>query len=190
MMISVFSNFIDPFINAGLLRDVDQTKISALYEELRIAYNQGAEGIRNTTRLFVPYYEQDPDKFDDDLYYKLRSNEQLLDLVKWFNSKFIPEFPNMKRATIRVRVKIFRSKLQKLIHEGIVSTDIAVKLYLNLVESLENEERCYFQNEVDDLPFQGSPLRQSLMTATHNAYKSRTNLLLGSTAPSVTGVTP
>jgi hypothetical protein len=153
MMISVFSNFIDPFINAGLLRDVDQTKISALYEELRIAYNQGAEGIRNTTRLFVPYYEQDPDKFDDDLYYKLRSNEQLFDLVKWFNSKFIPEFPNMKRATIRVRVKIFRSKLQKLINEGIVSTDIAVKLYLNLVESLENEERCYFQNEVDDLPF-------------------------------------
>ena len=153
MMISVFSNLIDPLVDAGLLRDVDQTRISALYEELRIAYNQGAEGIRNTTRLFVPYYEQDPDKFDDDLYYKLRSNEQLFDLVKWFNGKFIPEFPHMKRANVRVRVKIFRSKLEKLIKEGIVSTDVAVKLYLNLVESLQNEERCHFQNESDDLPF-------------------------------------
>ena len=112
MMISVFSNFLDPFIEAGLLRDVDQTKISALYEELRIAYHQGADGIRNTTRLFVPYDEQDPDKFDDYLYYKLRSNERLFDLVKWFNEKFIPEFPHMKQATVRVRVKIFRSKLE------------------------------------------------------------------------------
>ena len=154
MIRSVFSNFLDPFVEAGLLRDVDQTRISALYEELRIAYNQGADGIRNTTRLFVPYYEwQDPDEFDDDLYYKLRSNEQLYDLVKWFNSKFIPEYPNMKLATIHVRVQIFKAKLQKLIDEGIVENETAVKLYLNLVDTLQNEEQAMFQEQANDLPF-------------------------------------
>lgn len=154
MIRSVFSNFLDPFIEAGLLRDVDQTRISALYEELRIAYNQGADGIRNTTRLFVPYYEgQDPDEFDDDLYYKLRSNEQLYDLVKWFNSKFIPEYPNMKLTTIHVRVQIFMTKLQKLIDEGIVENETAVKLYLNLVNTLQNEEQAMFQEQANDLPF-------------------------------------
>jgi hypothetical protein len=152
-MISVFSNLIDPLIEAGLLRDVDQTKISALYEELRIAYNQGADGIRSTTRLFVPYYEQDASDFDDDLYYKLRSNERLFDLVKWFNEKFIPEFPHMKQTTVHVRVKIFRSKLENLMDEGIVDKDTAVKIYLNLVDSLQNEERCMFQEQADDLPF-------------------------------------
>ncbi len=153
MMISVFSNFLDPYIEAGLLRDVDQTRIRELYEELRIAYNQGADGIRNTTRLFVPYYKQDASDFDDDLYYKLRSNEELFDLVKWFNDKFIPEFPNMKQATVRVRVRIFKSKLENLIKEGIVDNETAAKIYVNLVDSLENEEKCNFQNEADDLPF-------------------------------------
>lgn len=153
MMISVFSNFLDPYVEAGLLRDVDQTRIRELYEELRIAYNQGADGIRNTTRLFVPYYKQDASDFDYDLYYKLRSNEELFNLVKWFNDKFIPEFPNMKRATIRVRVRIFKSKLENLIKEGIVDNETAAKIYVNLVDSLENEENCHFQNETDDLPF-------------------------------------
>jgi hypothetical protein len=59
----------------------------------------------------------------------------------------------MKQATVRVRVKIFRSKLEKLMDEGCVDNETAVKLYLNLVESLQNEERCMFQEQADDLPF-------------------------------------
>ena len=35
----------------------------------------------------VPYYKQDASDFDYDLYYKLRSNEELFEVVKWFNDK-------------------------------------------------------------------------------------------------------
>ena len=76
---SVFSNFLSPYINAGIMPDVEQ-KPSRIYEQLAIAYNNESAGVTGTTRLFVPYYEgQDPDEFDDNLYYKLRSNEQLYD---------------------------------------------------------------------------------------------------------------
>ena len=150
---SVFSNFLSPYIETGIMPDMGQ-KPSKIYEQLSIAYANGSTGVANTTRLFVPYYEgQDPDKFDDDLYYKLRSNEQVYNLVKWFNSKFIPEYPNMKLATIRVRTQIFKTKLQKLIDEGIVENETAVKLYLNLVDTLQNEEQAMFQEQADDLPF-------------------------------------
>lgn len=153
MIRSVFSNFLSPYTDAGIMPDVEQ-KPSRIYEQLAIAYNNESAGVINTTRLFVPYYEgQDPDEFDDDLYYKLRSNEQLYDLIKWFNSKFIPEYPNMRLTTIRVRVKIFKSKLQKLIDEGIVENEVAVKLYLNLVDTLQNEERAMFMEQAEGLPF-------------------------------------
>lgn len=152
-MISVFSNFLSPYIDAGIMPDVEQ-KPSRIYEQLATAYNNESAGVINTTRLFVPYYEgQDPDKFDDDLYYKLRSNKQLYDLVKWFNSKFIPEYPNMKLATIRVRTQIFKTKLQKLVDEGIVENETAAKLCLNLVDTLRNEEQAMFQEQANDLPF-------------------------------------
>lgn len=151
--ISVFSNFLSPYVDAGIISDTEQ-KPSRIYEQLAKAYNNESIGVANTTRLFVPYYEgQDPDEFDDDLYYKLRSNEQLYNLVKWFNSKFIPEYPNMKLATIRVRTQIFKTKLQKLIDEGIVENETAVKLYLNLVDTLQNEEQAMFTEQAEDLPF-------------------------------------
>jgi len=152
-MISVFSNFLDPYIEAGLLQDVDQTKIRTIYEELRIAYNQGAGGISSSTRLFVPFDEENPDDFDDDLYYKLRSNKELYDLIQWFNLKFILEYPDMRYTTIHVRVKIFKSKLQKLINQGIVDNEVAAKLYLNLIDSLRKEDHAMFLEQTSDLPF-------------------------------------
>lgn len=148
---SVYSNYLSPYIESGLLRDVDQTKPSEVYSQLSIAYNQGSVGVQNSTRWFVPYYDgQDPDDFDEQLLYDIWSNKHLQELIRWFNSKIIPEFTQMSYQTINVRIRIFCSKLNKLVENGYVSKEIAIKIHLNLVDTLK-EEYTAFINE--DLPF-------------------------------------
>ena len=148
---SVFSNYLSPYIEAGILQDVDQTKPSNVYAQLSIAYNQGSVGVQNTTRLFVPHYdEQDLDEFDEKLLYTIWSNEHLQGLIKWFNSKIIPEFTEISYQTINVRVRIFISKLNKLVNDGLVDKETAIRLHLNLVDTIK-EEHAALINE--DLPF-------------------------------------
>ena len=147
---SVFSNFLSPYIEAGLMQDVDQTKPSEVYAQLSIAYNQGSIGVKHNTRLFVPYYEQSPNDFDDDLYNKVHRNEHLMKLISWFNSKFIPEMPSMSYLTIQVRVRIFVSKLNKLVDENLVDKEVAIKVHLNLVDTIKEE---YISLVNEDLPF-------------------------------------
>ena len=149
-MISVFSNYLEPLREAGLICLTDDQKPSEIYDQLRIAYNQGSIGVKHNTRLFVPYYEQDPDDFDDDLYYKVRQNPPLMELISWFNSKFIPEMPSMSYLTIQVRVRIFVSKLNKLVNEGLVDKEVAIKVHLNLVDTLKEEYELLVNEE---LPF-------------------------------------
>ena len=150
MMISVFSNFLSPYIDAGLLRDMEQ-KPSNIYEQLSIAYNQGSIGVQNTTRWFVPYYEgQDPDDYDEQLLYDIWSNIHLQELVKWFNSKVIPEFATLSYQTINVRVRIFCSKLNRLVDDGLVSKETAIKMHLNLVNTIREEYNLLIN---EDLPF-------------------------------------
>jgi hypothetical protein len=148
-MFSVFSNYLEPFIEEGLLQDVGN-KPSGIYELLRIAYNQGASGVINTTRLFVPYYEQDSDEYDYNLLYYIWSNKPLQELITWFNSKVIPEFAEMSYQTINVRIRIFVSKLNILVDKGLVEKEEAIKIHLNLVDTIENE-RSLLINE--QLPF-------------------------------------
>ena len=167
---SVFSNYLNPYIEEGILQDVDQTKPSNVYAQLSIAYNQGSIGVMNATRWFVPYYEeQDPDDFDEQLLYDIWSNNHLQELIKWFNSKVIPEFTTMSYQTINVIIRIFCSKLNKLVDEGLVSKETAIKIHLNLVETIKEEHTALIN---EDLPFQGCPLRQSLMTTAHNGASS------------------
>ena len=148
---SVFSNYLRPYIEKGLLQDVDQTKPSNVYDQLSIAYNQGSLGVQNTTKLFVPYYEgQDPDEFDEKLLYEIWSHKELQELIRWFNSKIIPNFGDLSYQTIQVRERIFISKLNKLVDDEIISKETGIKLHLNLVDTLERE--CFdYINE--DLPF-------------------------------------
>lgn len=149
-MISVFSNFLEPLIENGLLQDVDN-KPSTIYEEMRIAYNQGAIGVQNTTRLVCPYYEeQDPDDFDYQLLYYIYSNKYLQELIKWFNSKVIPEFATMSYQTINVRIRIFCSKLNALVENGLVEKEEAIKIHLNLVDTIRAEKNLLID---ESLPF-------------------------------------
>jgi hypothetical protein len=148
---SVFSNFLSPYVEQGLLPEVDQTKASEVYGQLSIAYNQGSIGVRNAKRWFVPYYEeQDPDEYDEQLLYEIYSCKELEELIAWFNSKTIPEFTTMTYQTISVRIRIFTSKLNKLVDEGIVSKETAIKLHLNLVDTIENEHNLIVN---ENLPF-------------------------------------
>lgn len=148
-MISVFSNFLSPYINAGIMQDMEQ-KPSSIYEQLSIAYNQGSIGVQNTTRLFVPYYEGQEDEYDEELLYNIWSNIHLQELIKWFNSKVIPEFTKLSYQTINVRVRIFCSKLNRLVDDGLVSKETAIKLHLNLVDTIKEEYNLLID---EDLPF-------------------------------------
>lgn len=150
-MFSLFSNYLNPYINEGLLQDLDQSKPSNVYELLRIAYNQGASGVIHTTKFFVPYYDgQDPDDYDYDLLYYIYSNKYLQDLIEWFNSKIIPEFVDMTYQTISVRIRIFTSKLNKLVENGFVDKEMAIRMHLNMTETLKSEKFLLIN---EDLPF-------------------------------------
>lgn len=150
-MFSVFSSYLSPFIEEGLLQDVDQTKIHCVYEQLRIAYNQGAVGIINTTKFFVPYYDgQDPDEFDDELLYVIYSNDKLQKIITWFNSKVIPELPELSYLTLNVRMRIAISKIFKLVESGELDKKYAIRLHMNLTETLRNEVNLMLD---EDLPF-------------------------------------
>lgn len=148
---SVFSNFLSPYIEEGILQDVDQTKPSNVYAQLSIAYNQGSVGVKNATRWFVPYYEgQDPDDFDEQLLYSIWSNKYLQEEIRWFNSKVIPEFTTMSYLTIGVRIRIFANKLNKLVDKGLLDKETAIKIHLNLVDTIEEEHKALIN---EDLPF-------------------------------------
>lgn len=148
---SVFSNYLRPYIEEGLLQDVDQTKPSNVYAQLSIAYNQGSVGVINTTRLFVPYYEgQDPDEFDEKLLYEIWSCKELQELIRWFNFKILPEFATMSYQTIQVRERIFISKLNKLVDTGVISKETGIKLHLNLVDTIKEEHNALINER---LPF-------------------------------------
>ena len=150
-MVSLFSNFLKPFIEEGLLQDLDQRKPSNVYELLRIAYNQGASGVIHTTKFFVPYYDgQDPDEYDYDLLYYIYSNKYLQELIEWFNSKIIPEFVGMSYQTISVRMRIFTSKLKTLVEKELVDKEMAIRMHLNMTENLQKENYLLINEE---LPF-------------------------------------
>ena len=148
-MNSVFSNYLEPYIEQGLLQDAGTPK--EIYSEMAIAYNQGSIGVQNTTRFFVPYYEeQDSDDYDYNLLYYIWSNKHLQELIRWFNSKIIPEFKTMSPTTMNVRIRIFCSKLNALVDKGLVDKEEGIKIHLNLVDTIRMEKDIIIDEE---LPF-------------------------------------
>ena len=148
-MNSVFSNYLSPYIEAGLLRDAGTP--SKIYSEMAIAYNQGSIGVQNCTRWFVPYYEeQDPDDYDYDLLYYIWSNKYLQEIILWFNKKIIPEFTTMSPTTMYVRIRIFCGKLFKAVKNGLIDKEMAIRIHLNLVDTIRVEKDLIIDEE---LPF-------------------------------------
>lgn len=145
MFLSVFSNYLNPFVEEGLLQDLDQSKPSNVYELLRIAYNQGA--CTHTTKFFVPSSE---DYKADELLYEIWRNPELQRIVDWFNSKIIPEFVTLDYRTKGVRLRIAISMMRKLVEENKLRKDYFILLIENLAKTLRNEHDLLVN---EDLPF-------------------------------------
>ena len=144
-MFSVFSNYLNPFINEGLLQDLDQSIPSNVYELLRIVYNQGA--CHHTTKFFVP----DSEGYKaDELLYEIWRNPELQKIVDWFNSKIIPEFETLDYRAKYVRLRIAISKMEKLVNQGFLRKDYFIILADNLARTLWNEQSLLID---EDLPF-------------------------------------
>lgn len=154
-MITVFSNYLMPYIEMGLLPEVDQTKPSDVYNQLSIAYNQGSEGVKHTFRLFVLSCNQEDEDFDYDLLYEIWRNNWLQEyVIDWLNKKIFEEKATFNGPRCLVLQRIALSRLNKLVDEGHLDKDYAIKLGLNLIDNLENERNVCIN---EDLPFQGSP---------------------------------
>lgn len=144
-MFSVFSNYLNPFINEGLLQDLDQSKPSNVYELLRIAYNQGA--CHHTTKFFVP----DSEGYKaDELLYEIWRNPELQEIIDYFNSKIIPEFSTLDYRAKWVRFRITTSKMEALVEKSSLRKDYFIILADNLARTLWNEQSLLID---EDLPF-------------------------------------
>jgi hypothetical protein len=144
-MRSVFTNYLSPYYDAGLLPEVDQNKPSKIYEQLRIAYNQGAD-VLDTLRMFSPLTE-DEDLYD--IYYAVQ-NPLLKYWLHWVNRKITLQIGLHSYQTLGVRLRIATSMLNDLVDKGAVKTSIAAKMHANLCDNTWNENNL-ITNE--DLPF-------------------------------------
>jgi hypothetical protein len=140
---SVFSNYLDAIgVEIGT-----NTKPSEIYDQLRIAYNQGVKGIVECERIFVP---QNEDEVDYDILYEIWRNERLHDILMWVNKKIILFLGIADYRTIGVRIRIATAMLNKIVYEGHLSEKLADRIHNNFISSL-NREICAINTQ--DLPF-------------------------------------
>lgn len=137
---SLFSNYLEPFREKGLLPEVE--KISSVYEQLRIAYNQGAE-VLNTTRMIAPF-EDDEDNYD--IVEETWRNKALLEWLQWVNRKITFCIGEESYQTLGVRLRIAQTKLDKVE----VPEKIKMRIRFYLCNNLWDEVRLIVN---EDLPF-------------------------------------
>lgn len=146
-MQSVFTNYLSPYYDSGLLPEVDQTNTSSIYDQLRIAYNQGASVI-DTIRMVCSLLTDDEDSYD--IYYAIQNSKDLQLWLEWVNKKITIQIGLHNYMTLGVRLRIATSKLNKLVEQGIVSARIASIMHINLCNNLWNEVTLITNEE---LPF-------------------------------------
>lgn len=140
---SVFSNYLD----AIGVKNGPNVKPSEIYNQLRIAYNQGVKGIIECERIFVP---QNGDEIDYDILYEIWRNERLHGILTWVNEKIVLMLGLADYRTIGVRMRIATAMLNKIVYEGYLSEKIADRIHYNFVSSLNDEISAI---NTQDLPF-------------------------------------
>lgn len=140
---SVFSNYLD----AIGVKNGPNVKPSEIYDQLRIAYNQGVKGIIECERIFVP---QNGDEIDYDILYEIWRNERLHGILTWVNEKIVLMLGLADYRTIGVRMRIATAMLNKIVYEGHLSKKIADRIHYNFVSSLNDEISAI---NTQDLPF-------------------------------------
>ena len=142
----VFSNYLDPLREENLIALTDDPKPSEVYDALRIAYNQGASGILNNTRMIAPITEED----NYDIVHEVWRNSHLQFVVRWINRKITLCIGIETYRTLGVRMRIATNMLNKLVEDEYLSKRMAIKIHSYLCENVDNEIKL-LTNE--DLPF-------------------------------------
>lgn len=142
---SVFSNYL---VEAGLVNPEEWLKPSDIYRKLRIAYNQGAKGIEQNTRIFLP--KEADEEYCWDVYYDIFSNPDIKPLIKWVNTRIVLKLGIATYQTIGVRMRIATGMLNKLVYDRKVSRRLGIILHDTLISNLNDELSAI---NTEDLPF-------------------------------------
>ena len=134
-MISIFSTY-EPIIG----KDCEEIKPSEVYNRLRIAYNQGAKGILNNTRMFLRTVDE------CDTLYKIWENKDLQKLCNWAMEKIVLQIGKISYQTIDVRLRIFATRLDKLP----LYPYETIEIHNTFVENVRREASAV---NTEDLPF-------------------------------------
>lgn len=146
-MISVFSNYLSPLIEAKKYNLTEPTKPSEIYNQLRDAYNQGVEGILDNTRFVAPICEGEECY---DIVYKIWESNDLQKLVRWINKKIVLAIGVTDFRAIEVRVRIATNMLNKLVDEGVLDKIMATRIHFYLAKNVRMELSAI---NTEDLPF-------------------------------------
>lgn len=142
-MISVFSNYLEPLREAGLICLTDDPKSSEIYNQMRIAYNQGVEGIIDTTRMIAPISD-DEDNYD--IIDEVWSNKELQDWLRWVNKNITLQLGVANYKTLGVLLRNATSRLDKMD----LPFRIGCKIHYYLCNNTWNEHHNLINQ---DLPF-------------------------------------
>lgn len=143
-MISVYSNYLDPLINAGIVNLTKNPKFSEVYDQLRNAYNQGVKGILNNTRMISSIAGS------EDYYCIIWQHERCVKWLQWVNEKVTLCIGKEDYRTLSVRLRIATAMLNNLVNDHLIKTTDAIDIHLNLAENLERETISLVN---EDLPF-------------------------------------
>lgn len=142
-MISVFSNYLEPLREAGLICLTDDPKSSEIYNQMRIAYNQGVEGIIDTTRMIAPISD-DEDNYD--IIDEVWSNKELQGWLRWVNKNITLQLGVANYKTLGVLLRNATSRLDKMD----LPFRIGCKIHYYLCNNTWNEHHNLVNQ---DLPF-------------------------------------
>lgn len=146
-MTSVFTNYLSPYYEEGLLPEVDQSDVAQIFEQMRIAYNQGAPGILDTTRMIASFTN---DEDDYDIVHAIWGSQELRQWLYWVNTKITLQLGLQNYITLGVRLRIATSMLNNLVKSDVVSIPIAAKIHNHLCDNVWNEHSLIVN---EGLPF-------------------------------------
>lgn len=136
-----------PLIEANIIR-TKPTKPSEVYNQLRIAYNQGVMGILDNAVLLVSNSLEDEIEYD--IIYEIWQNKELLNVVHWINENITLRLGIDDYRTINVKIRIATGMIDRLVRESKLSLKIALSIYSNFGFNVQNEMSLI---NTEDLPF-------------------------------------
>lgn len=141
-MYNVFSDYLEPL---GVTI-CEETKPSEVYNQLRIAYNQGVEGILESTRLVTSGREDEDYKIINAVW----SNKELHNIIRWINRKITLIMGIADYRTIDVRMRIAVNMMDKLVSSGDIDKRLNLIMFGNLISNVRQELGMI---NTEDLPF-------------------------------------